>query len=126
MPDAMRRFAALLLALAANAASASEESGPGERIFRSRCQQCHTVQAGEGNATGPNLHGVTRRGQAMLADYDYSEALLKERGESWSDERLERFLQSPRKFAPGTRMLFPGLVSADERRAVLRFLGRED
>lgn len=94
----------------------------GEQIFRGRCQLCHTSKAGEGHATGPNLYGVARRGQAMLVDYAYSDALLKGRGERWGRERLDRLLQSPRKFAPGTVMLFSGLPSSEERRAVIRFL----
>lgn len=112
----------LPLLLASLNSLAADEYEVGDRIFRSRCQQCHTVQADGGNATGPNLYRVTLRGQATLSDFVYSEALLKERGETWSEERLDRFLQSPRKFAPSTRMLFPGLTSPDERRAVIRFL----
>lgn len=126
MPDVGRRLGGLLLALACTtlqAADAAGEAGAeGERIFRSRCLPCHTLKADEGNATGPNLHGVGRHGQASVAGFTYSDALLKERGEPWSEERLDRFLQSPRKFAPGTRMLFSGLPLEEERRAVIRFL----
>jgi protein SCO1/2 len=41
---------------------------PGEDLFRRRCQDCHTV--GAGDAIGPDLEGVTdRRERAWLARY---------------------------------------------------------
>ena len=41
---------------------------PGEDLFRRRCQDCHTV--GAGDAIGPDLEGVTeRRERAWLAKY---------------------------------------------------------
>ena len=41
---------------------------PGEDLFRRRCQDCHTV--GAGNAIGPDLEGVTeRRERAWLEKY---------------------------------------------------------
>jgi protein SCO1/2 len=41
---------------------------PGEDLFRRRCQECHTV--GAGDAIGPDLEGVTeRRAHGWLARY---------------------------------------------------------
>jgi protein SCO1/2 len=41
---------------------------PGEDLFRRRCQECHTV--GAGDAIGPDLEGVTeRRERGWLASY---------------------------------------------------------
>jgi len=48
--------------------SAGLTVNPGEDLFRRRCQDCHTV--GAGDAIGPDLEGVTeRREHAWLAKY---------------------------------------------------------
>lgn len=122
---------ALLLAGLAGAMAAplSAEEGPGsdaltngKRIFRSRCQQCHTIAPGAGNSTGPNLAGVAGRGQASVEGFSYSEAFSKQRGVVWSADRLDQFLAAPQKTIPGTLMVFPGLRRAQERHDLILFL----
>jgi len=97
----------------------------GLQIFRARCSVCHTIEKSAGNAAGPNLYGIMDRGQATRPDYQYSEALLKEKDTPWTFMRLENFLRSPRKFSPGTNMNFPGLSLDSERKAVIHFLSEQ-
>lgn len=111
------------------AAPSSAEESPGsdalvngKRIFKSRCQQCHTIELGAGNSTGPNLNGVVGRGQGLVEGFSYSEAFLKRRGEPWSADRLAQFLASPRKAIPGTLMVFSGLSQEREQYEVIQFL----
>lgn len=38
----------------------------GKKIFVQRCAQCHTVEKGGSNKTGPNLHGIMGRAFFIL------------------------------------------------------------
>jgi cytochrome c len=110
----------LLFSSAARADDGSIEEG--RRLFVSKCSLCHTWEKNVGNSTGPNLYGVTGRGQATLSGYPYSEAFLKQAGKNWDSSQLDQFLASPRKFTPGTLMIFPGLASETDRRQIILFL----
>jgi cytochrome c len=40
----------------------------------------------------------------------------------WNDETLDKFLQNPTKFIPGTRMTYAGIKSDQERADLLAYL----
>jgi hypothetical protein len=40
----------------------------------------------------------------------------------WSPENLDAFLANPREFMPGTKMTFPGLRAAEDRRDLIAYL----
>jgi cytochrome c len=68
----------------------------------------------------PNLYGVVGRKAASTA-FGYS-AALKASGLTWDPATLDRFLTSPMKLVPGTRMLIP--VSDPKQRAdLIAYLG---
>ena len=92
----------------------------GEQIFR-RCVACHTIDQGGTNGIGPNLHGVVGRAVASHAGFSYSSA-LKAKGGNWDAAHLDRFLESPMKYAPGTRMAFAGVIEAADRKALILYL----
>ena len=66
--------------------------------------------------TGPNLFGVIGRRVASESNYTkYSvQALYKDT--VWDQENLDMFLSNPKKFIPGTKMVFAGLKDARERK----------
>jgi cytochrome c len=80
-------------------------SKKGEKIFKSRCAQCHTTGKGEGHKTGPNLYGMWNRQTGQSEGYDYSPANL-EKGITWGQETLLEYLINPKKYIPGTKMSF--------------------
>ena len=86
-----------------------------------KCAACHTFGKGEPNRVGPNLYGVVGRPKGTEAGFDYS-AALKSKGGNWSVDDLDKFLASPRGFAPGTKMSFAGLPRGTERADVIAFL----
>lgn len=92
----------------------------GRRVFN-QCRSCHTVAAGAPNLVGPNLHGVFERRIGTLPGYTYSEAA---RGAEWAWDpaQLDRWLTDPRGFLPGTKMAFPGVKAAADRRDVIAYL----
>jgi cytochrome c len=61
---------------------------------------------------------------AHLAGFSYSDALmaLHNKGEKWTYENLDKFLTSPKAFAPGTAMGFLGIKKPDERANVIAYL----
>lgn len=89
-----------------------------------KCQSCHNFGKGEPNKTGPLLYGVVGRVPASHEGFSYSEALTahKTRGDTWTYDRLDAFLTSPKAYAPGTKMSFAGVKDAAERADILAYL----
>lgn len=102
---------------------ASADADAGAAVAR-KCQSCHNFNKGDANKTGPALFEIVGAPVAHLDDFNYSDALLAlhEAGQTWTYENLNHFLESPRKFAPGTKMTFAGLRSEKDRANILAYL----
>jgi cytochrome c len=91
------------LALAGFGALAQGVAGDparGKDVFEDRCGDCHVL---EGVGQGPSLIGVVGRKAGSVPGYAYSDA-IKASGLVWTPAELDRFLQGPKKLAPGTAM----------------------
>ncbi|HYJ31334.1 MAG TPA: cytochrome c family protein [Allosphingosinicella sp.] len=88
----------------------------------SKCAACHTVTQGGANGLGPNLWGRMGSPIASVAGYSYSSALQGKAGETWSWDAMSAWLQSPRRFAEGTKMTFAGLSDPQDRADLLLYL----
>lgn len=85
------------------------------------CTACHGINESDRSGLGPNLWQVVGRPIASDKNFSYSKA-LKQLDDRWTPQRLDAFLASPSKFAPGTSMLFPGMESEAERKMLIDYL----
>lgn len=92
----------------------------GQKVFR-KCRACHTIEQGGPNRVGPNLHGVLNRPVAGIDGFRYSDA-MKQYGGEWTIERLDTYLEDPRKVVKGTKMVFSGLKDAEDRADLIAYL----
>jgi cytochrome c2 len=107
---------------AAQVAAADPAAG---ETFAKRCAACHTFEQGGANKVGPPLYGVVNRPIASIPDYAYSDAMVafSEGGSKvWDYDTLHTYLEDPRGSVPGTKMIFPGVKSEEDRANVIAYL----
>ncbi|XP_058090083.1 cytochrome c isoform X2 [Magnolia sinica] len=73
------------------------------------------------NNEGPNLNGLLGRQSGTTAGYSYS-AANKNRAVIWEESTLYDYLLNPKKYIPGTKMVFPGLKKPQDRADLIAYL----
>ncbi|PCD04161.1 cytochrome c family protein [Sphingomonas spermidinifaciens] len=102
---------------------ASADAAAGAEVFK-KCASCHTINSGGAAGIGPNLYGVLGKPHGHQAGFAYSDALKGIAG-NWDFESMNKWLTSPRKYAPGTKMSFAGLSNPQERANVIAYLNQQ-
>lgn len=99
---------------------ATADPEAGKAVFR-KCSSCHTIDAGGKTSTGPNLHNVLTRGVGKASGFKYSASML-ELGGDWTYEKLEDYIDTPKRLVPKGTMSFVGIKKPKERADVIRYL----
>ncbi|MDF2377790.1 MAG: hypothetical protein P1U81_16250 [Verrucomicrobiales bacterium] len=90
------------------------------------CSGCHGAPGQHRvGFPAPSLDGFWDRKIASGPNFEYSAALTNVRrggNETWTPELLDQFLANPKKFAPGTKMEFQGLLNEEDRKALIEHL----
>jgi cytochrome c len=103
---------------------AAADPAKGEAVF-AKCAACHTIASGGANGIGPNLFG-TMGEEIGHGKHGFAfSAALAGMGGSWDFEKMNAWLTSPRKFAPGTKMSFAGLSSPEDRANLIVYLNAQ-
>ena len=85
-----------------------------------KCAACHSIKAGE-NKIGPSLAGIVGRPSHSIDGFSYSPA-MKAYDVTWDQPTLDHYLTDPRGTVQGTKMIFPGLKSDQERQNLIAYL----
>lgn len=124
----MNRFVitAALLALGSTAALAQSPAGDpakGANVFK-KCMACHAVGEGAKNKVGPELNGIVGRKMGAVAGFNYSDTLKEHnaKGDVWTAEVLSAYLENPKGYMPGIKMVFAGLPKETDRADLLAYL----
>jgi cytochrome c len=67
------------------------------------------------------LSGLFGRQTGQAAGYSYSQANIN-KGITWGEDTLFEYLLNPKKYIPGTKMVFAGLKKEDERNDLIAYL----
>ncbi len=116
-------FAGVMLVVTAGGALA-QDLAAGENSFK-KCLPCHAVGADAKNKVGPILNGLEGRKSGTIEGYNYTDA-NKNSGITWDDKTFAEYITDPRAKIPGTKMVFAGIKSENERNALWAYLKQFD
>jgi cytochrome c len=99
-------------------AAAKPEAGAA--TFKS-CTACHSPDKGGANKVGPALWGIVGRSQGAAEGFNYS-AGLKGKGGNWTPDNLAAFLNNPKGYIAGTKMVYGGITDPEKLADLLAYL----
>ncbi len=85
------------------------------------CQACHDFSFSQKNKIGPPLWKVVDRQVASIKNFKYSGALIEYK-KNWSRKELFYFLENPKNYIKGTKMVYKGLKKIEDRVDIISYL----
>ena len=116
-------LAGAMLAASVGGASAQDVAA-GENSFK-KCLACHSVGEDAKNKVGPVLNGLEGRNSGSIEGYSYTDA-NKNSGITWNEDTFKEYITDPRAKIPGTKMVFAGIKSENEKAALWAYLKQFD
>ena len=92
----------------------------GKKIAK-QCVACHSFDNSLKIKVGPPLWGIVNRKAASINDFKYSDALVNYK-KAWSREELFNFLEKPKDYIKGTKMIYKGLKKPTDRADLISYL----
>ena len=110
--------------IASSAGALAQDVAAGETSFK-KCLPCHRIGEGAKNLVGPELNGLEGRKSGSVEGYSYTEA-NKNSGITWDEAQFKEYITNPRTKIPGTKMVFAGVSSENERNNLWAYLKQFD
>ena len=99
---------------------AAAKPDAGSATFKA-CAACHSAEKGGANKVGPALWGILNRDKGAVDGFSYS-AALKGMGGKWSPENLVAFINNPKGYVAGTKMVYGGLNDPEKLADIVAYL----
>lgn len=93
----------------------------GKEDYQRYCAVCHTDNPGGNTRLGPNLYNIMNKPIASQPNYTYS-GVLKNKKTNWTESNLDQLIENPQKWAPGSKMIYKGVSSAEIRKNIISYL----
>ena len=113
-----------VIVVASSAGALAQDVAAGETSFK-KCLPCHRVGEGAKNLVGPELNGLEGRKSGSAEGFSYTEA-NKNSGIAWDEAQFKEYITNPRAKIPGTKMVFAGISSENERNNLWAYLKQFD
>jgi cytochrome c len=113
-----------VIVIASSAGALAQDVAAGETSFK-KCLPCHRIGEGAKNLVGPELNGLDGRKSGSAEGYSYTEA-NKNSGITWDEAQFKEYITNPRAKIPGTKMVFAGISSENERSNLWAYLKQFD
>ena len=105
-------------------AAMAQDVAAGKTSFN-KCMACHAIGEGAKNKIGPELNGLNGRKSGTAPGYSYSDA-NKNSGITWNEAEFKDYIKDPKAKIPGTKMVFAGISSENERNNLWAYLKQFD
>ena len=95
----------------------------GKKVY-ARCRTCHTLEQGGRHRVGPNLWGIFGKTSGTTEGFAFSKA-MKEAAIVWDEQSISDYVESPKTFMPGNKMVFVGLKKQVDRDNLIAYMKAE-
>ncbi|GLK79505.1 c-type cytochrome [Methylopila turkensis] len=89
-----------------------------------KCGACHSFDKGGAAKAGPNLYGIIGLKHAHQEGFGYSAAMKGTADKTWDIDAMNKWLENPKGYIPGTSMAFAGIKNPEERANLIGWLNK--